>query len=80
MEEKLLSVGIAVYPSATKGDSYTDMSKVNLSVTATIRQLKILVIFKFLQRLSEYFKQFKIDQDMLESAKASAQQGAAATV
>ena len=53
MEEKLLSVGIEMYPSATRGDGYTDMSKVDLLVTATIRQLKILVIFKFLQRLSE---------------------------
>ena len=80
MEDELLSVGVVVYPGATEGDGYTDMNKVDLSVTATIQQLRILVIFKFLQRISEYFKQFKIDQEMLEAAKASAQQGAVATV
>lgn len=71
---------MVVYPNATKDDGYKDMSKVDLSVSATIQQLRILVIFKFLQRLSEYFKQFKVDKDIMESARVTAQHSAAVTV
>ena len=56
------------------------MSKHDLSVEATLGQVKIVVLFLFINRLLAYLKQFNVSEDTIESARRSAQEGASVAV
>lgn len=72
---------MGVYPKATKtAQGLLDMTKHDLSVTATLGQVKIVVLFLFINRLLGYLKHFNVSEDAIESAKKSAQEGASAAV
>ena len=72
---------VGVYPKATKtSHGLLDMSKHDLGVTATVGQVKIVVLFLFINRLLSYLKQFNVSEDTIESARKSAQEGASAAV
>ena len=70
-----------MYPKATKSsEGFHDMSKCDLSIEASVGQLRITVLFLFVNRLLIYLKRFEVSQDTIESAKRSAQEGASAAV
>ena len=72
---------MGVCPKATKTvQGLLDMDKHDLSVTATLGQVKIVVLFLFINRLLSYLKQLNVSEDAIESAKKSAQEGASAAV
>ena len=72
---------MGVYPKATKtAQGLLDMTKHDLSVSATLGQIKIVVLFLFINRLLSYLKQFNVSKDAIESARKSAQEGASAAV
>ena len=72
---------MGVYPKATKtAQGLLDMDKHDLSVTATLGQVKIVILFLFINRLLSYLKQLNVSEDAIESAKKSAQEGASAAV
>lgn len=56
------------------------MTKHDLSVAAALGQVKIVVLFLFINRLLSYLKQFNVSEDAIESARKSAQEGASAAV
>ena len=69
---------VGVYPKATKTDEgRLDMTKHDLSVEASLGQVKIVLLFLFINRLVSYLKQF---DDAIASARKSAQEGASAAV
>ena len=71
---------IGMYPNATKtSESQLDMTKHDLSVEASLGQVKIVVLFLFINRLVSYLKQF-MSEDAITSAKKSAQEGVSAAV
>ena len=72
---------VGVYPNATKtGEGRLDMTKHDLSVEASLGQVKIVVLFLFINRLVSYLKQFNVSRDAIASARKSAQEGASAAV
>lgn len=75
-----LSLQVVLYTSATKGEGYTDMSKCDLSVEASIGQLKIVALFLLINRLLGFAKQLDVSKKAIESAKKSAQENATAAV
>ena len=75
------NIQVGVYPNATKtADGQLDMTKHDLSVEASLGQVKIVVLFLFINRLLGYLKQFNVSEDAIASARKSAQEGASAAV
>ena len=56
------------------------MSKCDLSVDASVGQLRLVLLFLFVNKLTSYLKQFEVSQRAIDRAKRSAQESASAAV
>ena len=69
---------ITVYSGTTKNS--LDVTRYDLSVSASLAQLRITILFLFINKMLDFLKRFNLSKDTIESAKKSAQDGASAAV
>ena len=66
-----------MYPKATKTPSGAlDVTKQDLSVCASIGQLRVVVLFLFVKQLLNYLKGFNVSDEAITSARESARKRA----
>lgn len=72
---------VSVYPEATKTDEgYLDTNQCDISVVASLGQLRLVILYLFISKMSNFLKQLQLSQNAIEQAKKSAQQSASAAV
>ncbi|XP_008824817.2 vacuolar protein sorting-associated protein 13C, partial [Nannospalax galili] len=69
-----------LYPDATSGDSYTDMSKVDGVVSLNVGCIQIVYLHKFLMSLLNFLNNFQAAKEALSAATAQAAEKAATSV
>ncbi|XP_060030384.1 intermembrane lipid transfer protein VPS13C [Erinaceus europaeus] len=69
-----------LYPDATEGDSYTDMSKVDGVVSLNVGCIQIVYLHKFLMSLLNFLNNFQTAKEALSAATAQAAEKAATSV
>ncbi|XP_069851362.1 intermembrane lipid transfer protein VPS13C isoform X3 [Dipodomys merriami] len=69
-----------LYPDATAGDSYTDMSKVDGVVSLNVGCIQIIYLHKFLTSLLNFLNNFQTAKEALSAATAQAAEKAATSV
>ncbi|XP_075821481.1 intermembrane lipid transfer protein VPS13C isoform X2 [Microtus pennsylvanicus] len=69
-----------LYPDATEGDSYTDMSTVDGVVALHIGCIQIVYLHKFLLSLLSFLNNFQVAKEALSAATAQAAEKAATSV
>jgi hypothetical protein len=68
---------VVVYPKATKTPSGAlDVTKQDLSVSAQVGQLRVVVLFLFLNRMLDFFKKFNVSEETISSVSESARKTA----
>lgn len=66
-----------IFPHATKTPcGALDVTQQDLSVSASLRQLRVVVLFLFINRALDYLKDFNVSGKMPSSAKKSARKKA----
>uniref|UniRef100_A0ACB8E5B5 Vacuolar protein sorting-associated protein 13C n=1 Tax=Sphaerodactylus townsendi TaxID=933632 RepID=A0ACB8E5B5_9SAUR len=60
--EEVFSFNLALYPNATEGDAYTDMSKVDGTVSLKVGCIQIVYLHKFLMALLNFLNNFQTAQ------------------
>ncbi|GAB1294389.1 Vacuolar protein sorting-associated protein 13C [Apodemus speciosus] len=69
-----------LYPDATEGDSYTDMSTVDGVVALHVGCIQIVYLHKFLMSLLSFLNNFQVAKEALSAATAQAAEKAATSV
>ncbi|KAH0512058.1 Vacuolar protein sorting-associated protein 13C [Microtus ochrogaster] len=69
-----------LYPDATEGDSYTDMSTVDGVVALHVGCIQIVYLHKFLLSLLSFLSNFQVAKEALSAATAQAAEKAATSV
>ncbi|KAM7337360.1 hypothetical protein ACRRTK_003479 [Alexandromys fortis] len=69
-----------LYPDATEGDSYTDMSTVDGVVALHVGCIQIVYLHKFLLSLLSFLNNFQVAKEALSAATAQAAEKAATSV
>ncbi|XP_028721844.2 vacuolar protein sorting-associated protein 13C [Peromyscus leucopus] len=69
-----------LYPDATEGDSYTDMSTVDGVVALHVGCIQIVYLHKFLMSLLNFLNNFQVAKEALSAATAQAAEKAATSV
>ncbi|XP_051053816.1 intermembrane lipid transfer protein VPS13C isoform X2 [Phodopus roborovskii] len=69
-----------LYPDATEGDSYTDMSTVDGVMALHVGCIKIVYLHKFLMSLLSFLNNFQVAKEALSAATAQAAEKAATSV
>lgn len=68
---------VVVYPKATKTPSGAlDVTKQDLSVSASVGQLRVVVLFLFLNQMLSYLKRFNVSEETISSVSESARKTA----
>ncbi|XP_006831641.1 PREDICTED: vacuolar protein sorting-associated protein 13C isoform X1 [Chrysochloris asiatica] len=71
---------LELYPGATDGDAYTDMSKVDGVVSLNVGCIQIVYLHKFLMSLLNFLNNFQTARAALSAATAQAAEKAATSV
>ncbi|XP_037689727.1 vacuolar protein sorting-associated protein 13C isoform X2 [Choloepus didactylus] len=80
MGNEVFRFNLDLYPDATKGDSYTDMSKVDGVVSLNVGCIQIVYLHKFLMSLLNFLNNFHVAKEALSVATAQAAEKAATSV
>nr|XP_004999149.2 vacuolar protein sorting-associated protein 13C-like [Cavia porcellus] len=80
MGNEVFRFNLDLYPDATEGDSYTDMSKVDGVVSLNVGCIQIVYLHKFLLSLLNFLNNFQTAKEALSAATAQAAEKAATSV
>ncbi|XP_033612139.1 vacuolar protein sorting-associated protein 13C, partial [Fukomys damarensis] len=80
MGNEVFRFNLDLYPGATEGDSYTDMSKVDGVVSLSVGCIQIVYLHKFLMSLLNFLNNFQTAKEALSTATAQAAEKAATSV
>ncbi|KAM6149514.1 intermembrane lipid transfer protein VPS13C isoform 2-T2 [Erethizon dorsatum] len=80
MGNEVFRFNLDLYPDATEGDSYTDMSKVDGVVSLNVGCIQIVYLHKFLMSLLNFLNNFQTAKEALSAATAQAAEKAATSV
>ncbi|KAM6200995.1 intermembrane lipid transfer protein VPS13C [Rhynchocyon petersi] len=80
MGNEVFRFNLDLYPDATEGDSYTDMSKVDSVVALNVGCIQIVYLHKFLMSLLNFLNKFQTAKDTLSAATAQAAEKAVTSV
>uniref|UniRef100_A0A8C2YMD7 Vacuolar protein sorting 13 homolog C n=1 Tax=Chinchilla lanigera TaxID=34839 RepID=A0A8C2YMD7_CHILA len=80
MGNEVFRFHLDLYPDATEGDSYTDMSKVDGVVSLNVGCIQIVYLHKFLMSLLNFLNNFQTAKEALSAATAQAAEKAATSV
>lgn len=80
MGNEVFRFNLDLYPDATEGDSYTDMSKVDGVVSLNVGCIQIVYLHKFLVSLLNFLNNFQTAKEALSAATAQAAEKAATSV
>ncbi|XP_073508834.1 intermembrane lipid transfer protein VPS13C isoform X3 [Phyllobates terribilis] len=80
MEDEVFNFNMTLYPDATQGDSYNDVSKVDGKVSLRVGCIRIVFLNKFLASFMNFLNNFQIAKDKVSAATAQAAQRAATSV
>ncbi|XP_032336935.1 vacuolar protein sorting-associated protein 13C isoform X2 [Camelus ferus] len=80
MGNEVFNFNLDLYPDATEGDSYTDMSKVDGVVSLNVGCIQIVYLHKFLMSLLNFLNNFRTAKEALSAATAQAAEKAATSV
>ncbi|XP_062998550.1 intermembrane lipid transfer protein VPS13C isoform X2 [Elgaria multicarinata webbii] len=78
--DEVFSFNLALYPDATEGEAYTDMSKVDGIVSLKVGCIQIIYLHKFLMSLLNFLNSFQIAKEALSAATVQAAEKAATSV
>ncbi|KAL8196982.1 UNVERIFIED_CONTAM: Vacuolar protein sorting-associated protein 13C, partial [Gekko kuhli] len=78
--DEVFSFNLALYPNATEGDAYTDMSKVDGTVSLKVGCIQIVYLHKFLMALLNFLSNFQVAKEALSAATVQAAEKAATSV
>ncbi|XP_078536950.1 intermembrane lipid transfer protein VPS13C isoform X2 [Lissotriton helveticus] len=71
---------MSLYPDATEGDAYTDMSKVDSRMSLKVGCIQIVYVHKFLMSLLSFLNNFQTAKEALTAATAQAAEKAASSM
>uniref|UniRef100_A0A8C4LD47 Vacuolar protein sorting 13 homolog C n=1 Tax=Equus asinus asinus TaxID=83772 RepID=A0A8C4LD47_EQUAS len=80
MGNEVFRFNLDLYPHATEGDAYTDMSKVDGVVSLNVGCIQIVYLHKFLMSLLNFLNNFQTAKEALSAATAQAAEKAATSV
>ncbi|XP_032273581.1 vacuolar protein sorting-associated protein 13C isoform X1 [Phoca vitulina] len=80
MGNEVFHFTLDLYPDATEGESYTDMSKVDGVVSLSVGCIQIVYLHKFLMSLLNFLNNFQTAKEALSAATAQAAEKAARSV
>ncbi|XP_061451865.1 intermembrane lipid transfer protein VPS13C isoform X2 [Rhineura floridana] len=80
VDDEVFSFNLALYPDATEGDAYRDMSKVDGTVFLKVGCIQIIYLHKFLMSLLNFLNNFQIAKEALSVATVQAAEKAAMSV
>uniref|UniRef100_A0A8C5V364 Vacuolar protein sorting 13 homolog C n=1 Tax=Microcebus murinus TaxID=30608 RepID=A0A8C5V364_MICMU len=80
MGNEVFRFNLDLYPDATEGDSYTDMSKVDGALSLNVGCIQIVYLHKFLMSLLNFLNNFQTAKESLSAATAQAAEKAATSV
>uniref|UniRef100_A0A452SGF9 Vacuolar protein sorting 13 homolog C n=1 Tax=Ursus americanus TaxID=9643 RepID=A0A452SGF9_URSAM len=80
MGNEVFHFNLDLYPDATEGESYTDMSKVDGVVSLNVGCIQIVYLHKFLMSLLNFLSNFQTAKEALSAATAQAAEKAARSV
>ncbi|XP_037550881.1 vacuolar protein sorting-associated protein 13C [Nematolebias whitei] len=80
MGKEVFSFKLSLFPGATEGDGYSDMSKVDGKVTLSLGCIQIIYIHQFLMSLLMFVDNFQMAKEALTTATAQAAEKAASSV
>ncbi|XP_061592670.1 intermembrane lipid transfer protein VPS13C isoform X5 [Cololabis saira] len=78
--EEVFSFKLSLFPAATEGEGYGDMSKVDGKVTLRLGCIQIVYLHKFLMSLLMFVDNFQTAKEALSAATAQAAERAASSV
>ncbi|XP_049911811.1 intermembrane lipid transfer protein VPS13C-like, partial [Epinephelus moara] len=78
--EEVFSFKLSLFPGATEGEGYSDMSKVDGKVTMRLGCIQIVYLHKFLMSLLMFIDNFQTAKEALSAATAQAAEKAASSV
>nr|XP_004662570.2 vacuolar protein sorting-associated protein 13C isoform X1 [Jaculus jaculus] len=80
MGNEVFRFNLDLYPDATEGDSYSDMSKVDGVVSLSVGCIQIVYLQKFLMSLLNFLNNFQTAKEAVSAATAQAAEKAATSV
>uniref|UniRef100_A0A8C0MM02 Vacuolar protein sorting 13 homolog C n=1 Tax=Canis lupus familiaris TaxID=9615 RepID=A0A8C0MM02_CANLF len=80
MGNEVFHFNLDLYPDATEGEYYTDMSKVDGVVSLNVGCIQIVYLHKFLMSLLNFLSNFQTAKEALSAATAQAAEKAARSV
>ncbi|XP_009427537.4 intermembrane lipid transfer protein VPS13C isoform X5 [Pan troglodytes] len=80
MGNEVFRFNLDLYPDATEGDLYTDMSKVDGVLSLNVGCIQIVYLHKFLMSLLNFLNNFQTAKESLSAATAQAAEKAATSV
>uniref|UniRef100_A0A4W4GIM2 Vacuolar protein sorting 13 homolog C n=1 Tax=Electrophorus electricus TaxID=8005 RepID=A0A4W4GIM2_ELEEL len=78
--EEVFSFKMILYPGATEGNGYSDVTKVDSKVTLRVGCIQIVYLHKFLMSLLTFVDNFQTAKEALSAATAQAAEKAASSV
>ncbi|KAL7980317.1 hypothetical protein Chor_014646 [Crotalus horridus] len=78
--DEVFSFNLALYPDATEGEAYTDMSKVDGTVALKMGCIQIIYLHKFLMSLLKFLSNFQMATEALSAATVQAAEKAATSM
>ncbi|ETE73059.1 Vacuolar protein sorting-associated protein 13C, partial [Ophiophagus hannah] len=78
--DEVFSFNLALYPDATEGEAYMDMSKVDGTVALKVGCIQIIYLHKFLMSLLNFLSNFQIATEALSAATVQAAEKAATSM
>ncbi|XP_029431385.1 vacuolar protein sorting-associated protein 13C isoform X2 [Rhinatrema bivittatum] len=80
MGDEVFSFSLALYPDATVGEAYSDMTQVDGKVFLKVGCIQIVYLHKFLMSLLNFLDNFQTAKETLSAATAQAAEKAASSV
>ncbi|KAM8974085.1 intermembrane lipid transfer protein VPS13C isoform 2-T2 [Pelodytes ibericus] len=80
MEEEVFSFNLTLYPEATQGEAYKDMSKVDGKMSLRVGCIQIVFLHKFVVSLLNFLNNFQAAKEKVSSATTQAAKRAATSV
>uniref|UniRef100_A0A8C5SHG1 Vacuolar protein sorting 13 homolog C n=1 Tax=Laticauda laticaudata TaxID=8630 RepID=A0A8C5SHG1_LATLA len=78
--DEVFSFNLALYPDATEGEAYMDMSKVDGTMALKVGCIQIIYLHKFLMSLLNFLSNFQIATEALSAATVQAAEKAATSM
>ncbi|XP_074863378.1 intermembrane lipid transfer protein VPS13C isoform X3 [Carettochelys insculpta] len=78
--DEVFSFNLALYPDATEGEAYTDMSKADGIVSLKVGCIQIVYLHKFLMSLLNFLNNFQTAKEAVSAATVQAAEKAATSV